>query len=295
MIFSVPDTGKKRKLFRKKLKSGKLLRFVGSFSPLVSRMAERAGFDGIYVSGAVISSDLALPDLELITLLELTGRGETLVRESPLPGLVDADTGFGAGPLNLTRTVQALERAGFCGLHIEDQKSPKKCGHLNNKKLISIKEMQKKIEVALEARTDDSFLICARTDARAGEGLKGAIERAKAYIKAGAEALFPEALKTKAEFQKFRQALPNVPLIANMTEFGKSELLSVQELKQAGYNVVLYPVTVWRLALKAVEKGLKSIARDGHQKNLINDMLTRAELYELLQYDEYSKWDRKTK
>ncbi len=290
MIFSIPDVNKKRLKFRKDLKSGKLLRFVGSFSPLVSCLIEKQGFEGVYVSGAVISSDLGLPDVELVTLSELEERGSVLVQQVTLPGLVDADTGFG-GTLNVARTVQKLEQAGFCGLHIEDQQSPKKCGHLNNKKLIDIKEMQKKIESALKVRIDSSFLISIRTDARAGEGLDKAIERAKAYISAGAEAVFPEALKTKAEFEKFREKV-NVPLIANMTEFGKSELLSTKELEDIGYNIVLYPVTVWRLALKAVEEGLMDIKAKGHQKDLIKKMFTRHQLYELLRYDEYSKWDK---
>ncbi|MDE0518335.1 MAG: methylisocitrate lyase [Bdellovibrionales bacterium] len=290
MIFSIPDLIKKRQKFREDLKKGKILRFVGSFSPLISCLIEKQGFEGIYVSGAVISSDLAMPDVELITLSELAGRGSSLVQNQALPGLVDADTGFG-GSLNVARTVQKLEQAGFCGLHIEDQKSPKRCGHLNNKKLIDIKEMQKKIEVALKARTDSSFLIAVRTDARGVEGVKAAIKRAKAYVEAGAEAIFPEALETKEEFQKLRQAL-KVPLIANMTEFGKSELISTTVLQQMGYNIVLYPVTSWRLALKAVAKGLETLHTEGHQKELLNKMLTRKELYHLLEYDEYAKWDK---
>ena len=292
MTFSIPDINKKRQIFRQNLKSGKILRFVGSFSPLVSLLIEKHGFEGIYVSGAVISSDLALPDVELVTLSELTERGTIIVQNSSLPGLVDADTGFGS-LLNVARTVQTLERAGFCGLHLEDQKTPKRCGHLNNKKLIDIKEMQKKIEVSLKARTDHSFLIAVRTDARGKEGLKAAIKRAKEYVSAGAEAIFPEALETEEEFIEFRQAL-DVPLIANMTEFGKSELLSIKIWENIGYNIVLYPVTTWRWALKAVEKGLKQLNSEGHQGNLLSDMLTRKELYELLKYDEYSKWDEET-
>lgn len=290
MVFSIPNISEKRKKFRRDLTEGKVLRFIGSFSPLVSRIIEKQGFEGIYVSGAVISSDLALPDVELVTLSELKERGNSLVENSALPGLVDADTGFG-GMLNVARTVQTLERAGFCGLHLEDQRSPKRCGHLNNKKLISIKEMQKKIEVALKTRVDSSFLIAVRTDARGVEGLEAAIGRAKAYVEAGAEAIFPEALETEEEFRQFRQAMGNIPLIANMTEFGKTELFSAKTLEQIGYNIVLYPVTTWRWALKAVEKGLKKLASDGHQRSLIDDMLTRKELYELLGYEEYSKWD----
>ena len=285
MVFSIPEVSVKRKNFRDKLKSKKLLRFAGSFSPLVSRIIEeQKSFDGIYISGAVISSDLALPDLELITLSGLIDRGRKIIEISALPGLVDADTGFG----NVAQTVQKIEQAGFCGLHLEDQASPKKCGHLDNKKLINIKEMQEKIKVAIEAKKDPNFLLMIRTDARGVEGLKGAIKRARDYVSVGAEAIFPEALETEEEFDQFRQAV-DVPLISNMTEFGKSELLSAERLEQLGYNMVLYPVTVWRLALKAVEQGLKSIANEGDQKKLLDQMLTRKELYALLKYSEYVK------
>ena len=320
---------------------------MGSFSPLVSQMIEEQGFEGIYVSGAVISSDLGLPDLELITLSDLAGRGGLLAQASQLPCLVDADTGFlqdatlggsptdsknleqenlhkaslqdatlGGSPtdsknleqenlhkaslqdatlgdsptttnpaeLSLTHTVRVLESAGFCGLHIEDQQSPKKCGHLKNKKLIPALDMQKKIEIALKAREDSNFVISARTDARGVEGLKSAVKRAKAYKEAGAEVIFPEALKNIDEFRQFREAL-DLPLIANMTEFGQSELISFSVFKQLGYNIVLYPVTLWRLALKAVQSGLEEIKVAGHQKDLINKMFTRKQLYKLLNYD----------
>ncbi len=277
------DTSKKRQKFRQDLKQGKTLRFAGSFSPLVSHIIEQEGFDGLYVSGAVISSDLKLADLELITLSELSDRGGLLVQNSSLPGLADADTGFG-GLLNVARTVQKLEQAGFCGLHIEDQQSPKKCGHLKHKSLIGLSEMQEKIQTAFKARKDSNFLIVARTDARGVEGMPSAIKRAKAYKEAGAEALFPEALKTKEEFQRFRDAVDG-PLIANMTEFGQSELLSFTELESMGYNIILYPVTLWRLALKAVQEGLKQIKAEGHQKNLTDKMLSRKALYHLLNYD----------
>ena len=289
MVFSVSNVNEKRKQFRKDLESGKTLRFIGSFSPLISRLIEEKGFEGLYVSGAVISSDLGLPDVEMVTISELLQRGSVLIKNSSLPGLVDVDTGFG-GPLNLARTVQQIEQAGFCGLHIEDQTSPKRCGHLNNKKLISIAKMQKKIKITVKAKTDSSFLVAARTDARGVEGLEGAIKRAKAYVEAGAEAIFPEALEITDEFKKMREAV-DVPLIANMTEFGKSELLSYKELEKTGYNIILYPVTAWRWALKAVQKGLEQLETQGHQKELLRDMFTRKELYDLLKYNEYIEWD----
>ncbi len=278
----------KRKHFKQQLKQGRCLRFVGSFSPLVSRLIEERGFEGVYVSGAVLSSDLNLPDLELNTLSEVVDRGGSIAGGSTLPALVDADTGFGGSLLNVARTTAELEMAGFCGLHLEDQKSPKKCGHLDNKELISVKQMQSKITTALKARQDPAFLIAIRTDARGVEGLNASIDRAKAYQDAGAEAIFPEALSDKKELEQFRKAIP-LPLIANMTEFGKTTLLSVQELEQLGYNMVLYPVSVWRLALKAVSDGLSELNKTGHQKNLLHKMLTRKKLYELLKYSEYEK------
>ena len=294
MIFSIPDVKEKRKKFKEDLEKKSILRFIGSFSPLVSRLIEEKGFEGIYISGAVISSDLALPDVELITLSELSYRGAQCVQNSGLPALVDVDTGFGS-LLNVARTTKNLERAGFCGLHIEDQQSPKRCGHLDNKKLLNIKEMQEKLNISLKAKTDPNFLICARTDARGAEGFDRAIERATAYVSAGAEAIFPEALQTREEFVKFRDRI-SVPLIANMTEFGKSELLSAEELERIGYNIVLYPVTAWRWALKAVERGLSVLMdKTVSQKDTIKDMLTREELYKLLQYKEYEKWDSQVK
>ena len=277
----------KRKKFIQDLGSGRLLRFVGSFSPLVSRMIEEAGFEGVYVSGAVLSSDLALPDLELITLSELVARGGVCIQSTKLPGFADADTGFG-GALNVVRTVRELEKAGFCGLHLEDQKSPKRCGHLDHKELVSVSVMQKKITRALDARSDSHFLIAARTDARGVEGLDKAIDRAKAYQDAGAGAIFPEALIGWREFEAFRKGL-SLPLIANMTEFGKSDLISCQDLQNLGYNMVLYPVSLWRLALKAAEQGLQQLHKEGHQKDLLDKMLGREELYRLLKYTEYEK------
>ncbi len=288
MAFTLFDIAKQRKKFKQDLKSGKLIRLIGSFSPLVSKMIEKIGFEGIYISGAVISSDLAWPDLELHTLSELISRGRLIIQTSSLPSLIDIDCGFGSS-LNVARSTIEAQRAGFCGLHLEDQKSPKKCGHLDNKKLISIKEMQEKIKISLKSRTDPLFLISARTDARGVEGLDGAIQRARAYQEAGAEMIFPEALENREEFEQFRQKI-DVPLIANMTEFGKSELLSCQTLEKIGINIALYPVSAWRLALKAVERGLESLHAEGCQKHLLSAMLNRKELYKLLNYSEYENF-----
>jgi methylisocitrate lyase len=284
------SAAQKRKDFRAALKSGKLLRFPGAFSPLVAMAIERHGFDGVYVSGAALSADLGLPDIGLTTLSEVSARGGAIARATQLPVLIDADTGFGEA-LNAARTVQILEDAGLCGCHLEDQINPKRCGHLDNKSLVTTQVMVEKIRAAAGARRDKNFLIMARTDARASEGLDGAIDRAKAYIDAGASAIFPEALADEGEFEKFRKAV-KVPLLANMTEFGKSKLLQTRQLSSLGINIVIYPVTTLRLAMKAIEDGLATIKNEGTQESLVKKMQTRAELYELLDYARYAKFDK---
>jgi methylisocitrate lyase len=280
----------KRKNFRAALKSGKLLRFPGAFSPLVAMTIERHGFDGVYVSGAALSADLGMPDIGLTTLSEVSTRGGAIAGATRLPALIDADTGFGEA-LNAARTIQTLENAGLAGCHLEDQVNPKRCGHLDNKLIVTTQVMVEKIRAAAEARRDKNFLIMARTDARASEGLDGAIVRAKAYIDAGADAIFPEALVDEGEFEKFRKAV-KVPLLANMTEFGKSKLLQIRQLSDLGINIVIYPVTTLRLAMKAIEDGLATIKNEGTQESLVKQMQTRAELYELLNYADYAKFDK---
>jgi methylisocitrate lyase len=280
----------KRKDFRAALKSGKLLRFPGAFSPLVAMTIERHGFDGVYVSGAALSADLGLPDIGLTTLSEVSARGGAIAQATRLPALIDADTGFGEA-LNAARTIQTLENAGLCGCHLEDQINPKRCGHLDNKSLVTTQVMVEKIRAAAAARRDRNFLLMARTDARASEGLKGAIARARAYIDAGADAIFPEALADEREFEKFRKAV-KVPLLANMTEFGKSKLLQAGQLSSLGINIVIYPVTTLRLAMKAIEDGLATLKDEGTQESLVKKMQTRAELYELLNYADYAKFDK---
>jgi methylisocitrate lyase len=280
----------KRKDFHAALKSGKLLRFPGAFSPLVAMMIQRHGFDGVYVSGAALSADLGLPDIGLTTLPEIAARGGAIARATDLPALIDADTGFGEA-LNVARTIQTLEEAGLCGCHLEDQVNPKRCGHLDNKSLVTTQAMVEKIRAAVGARRDKNFLIMARTDARASEGLDGAIARAKAYVDAGADSIFPEALANEGEFEKVRKAV-KVPLLANMTEFGKSKLLTAKQLSDLGINIVIYPVTTLRLAMKAIERGLAAIKKEGSQSSLVGEMQTRAELYELLHYEDYAKFDK---
>jgi methylisocitrate lyase len=290
MLFSRKSSSQKRADFRAALKSGKLLQFPGAFSPLVSMLIERQGFEGVYISGAMLANDLGLPDVGLTTLSEVSQRGRVIARATELPAIIDADTGFGE-PMNAARTVQELEELGLCGCHFEDQQNPKRCGHLDRKTLVPVSDMVKKIRAAATARRDGNFVIIARTDARAGEGLDGAIQRAKAYVDAGADMIFAEALADEAEFSKFKKAV-NVPLLANMTEFGKSKLLTTKQLADAGVNIVIYPVTSLRLAMKAVEQGLAALKREGTQESLLPEMQTRAELYDLLQYKDYEQFDK---
>lgn len=290
MLFQTKPPTDKRRDFRAALKTGILLRFPGAFSPLVAMLIENLGFDGVYVSGAVLANDLGLPDVGLTTLTEISTRGRQIARVTPLPALIDADTGFGE-PMSVARTVQELEEAGLCGCHLEDQVNPKRCGHLDNKALVDTDTMVKKVRAAAEAKRDPNFLLIARTDARAAEGLQKSIERAKAYVDAGAEMIFPEALADEREFEAFRAAV-QVPLLANMTEFGKSRLLNAAQLQTLGYNLVIYPVTSLRLAMKAVEDGLRQIKEQGgQQEDVLARMQTRKELYDLLRYEQYNRFD----
>ncbi len=290
MLFTTQSPAQKRAGLREALRSGKLLRFPGAFSPLVSVLIERQGFEGVYISGAVLSADLALPDVGLTTLTEVAQRGRAIARATALPAIIDADTGFGE-PMNAARTVQEFEELGLCGCHFEDQLNPKRCGHLDHKSLVPAADMVKKLRAAASARRDANFLLIARTDARESEGIAGAIARAKAYVDAGADLIFPEALHDPSEFEQFRKALA-VPLLANMTEFGKTKLLTVQQLAELGFNIVIYPVTALRLAMKAVEQGLGLIKTEGSQESLLERMQTRAELYDLLRYGDYAHFDQ---
>jgi methylisocitrate lyase len=290
MLFAKKLPSQKRAEFRAALKSGQLLRFPGAFSPLVAMIIERQAFEGVYVSGAALAADLGLPDVGLTTLGEVAQRGRAIAGATELPALIDADTGFGE-PMNAARTVREFEDFGLCGCHFEDQQNPKRCGHLDGKSLVPASDMVKKIRAAVSARRDENFVIIARTDARASEGLDGAILRAKVYADAGADMIFPEALVDEGEFDKFRQAI-SVPLLANMTEFGKSKLLTTQQLTSLGVNVVIYPVTSLRLAMKAVEDGLAALKKEGAQEPFLNKMQTRAELYELLRYADYQQFDQ---
>ena len=274
---------------KERLASGQLLRFPGAFSPLVATAIERASFEGVYISGAVLSADLALPDIGLTTLTEVTQRAQQIARVTSLPAIVDADTGFGE-PMSAARTVTLIEQAGLAGLHLEDQVNPKRCGHLDHKEVVDTTTMTRRIGAAVNARADDNFLIIARTDSRAIEGVDAAIERCKAYVDAGADVIFPEALRNLGEFEAVRSAI-DVPILANMTEFGKSDLFSTTQLSNIGVNIVIYPVTTLRLAMGTVVQSLERLRDDGDQRELVPEMQTRAELYELLNYERYNQFD----
>jgi len=289
MLYAKKSIRQKRADFRAALKQNRLLRFPGAFAPMVSMLIEQIGFDGIYISGGVLSNDLGLPDIGLTTLTEVSQRGRAIARVSDLPAIIDIDTGFGE-PMNTARTIQEIEEQGLCGCHMEDQVNPKRCGHLDNKVLVDTDSMVKKIKAAVSAKRDPDFVLIARTDSRAVEGLEKSIARAKAYVDSGADMIFPEALQNETEFGKFREAV-SVPLLANMTEFGKSKLLSYQTLQDLGYNIVIYPVTTWRLAMKAVEEGLAEIMAKGTQEHILDRMQHRKRLYEILRYPEYNRFD----
>lgn len=281
--------GEKRAALRAGLASGRIQRWPGALNPLVATVIQEIGFEGVYVSGAVVSAELGLPDIGLTTLTEVAERGRQIARVTELPVLIDADTGFGE-PMNAARTVRLLEEAGLAGCHLEDQVNPKRCGHLDGKSLVPVADMVRRLRAAVGARRDPGFVICARTDARGVEGLDAAIDRAKAYADAGADLIFTEALESAAEFAKFRAAV-DIPLLANMTEFGKSELLSAGQLESLGYNAVIYPVTTLRLAMYAIETGLREIDRTGTQSALLDRMQTRSRLYDLLDYRGYNAFD----
>ena len=289
MLYAKTTAAEKRRIFRERLATGELLQFPGAFNPLSAKLIQEKGFDGVYISGAVLAADLGLPDIGLTTLSEVAGRSQQISRMTDLPSLVDADTGFGE-PLNLARTVQTLEDAGVSAIHIEDQINPKRCGHLDGKAVVDQDTAVKRIASAVDARRDENLLIIARTDIRGVEDLPAAIERAKRLVDAGADAIFPEAMKDLSEFEAVRKAV-DVPVLANMTEFGKSELFTKKQLADIGINIVIYPVSLLRLAMGAAMRGLDALQQDGSLQSVVPQMQTRAELYELLDYEAYNQFD----
>lgn len=289
MLYATTTPAQKRETLRARLASGELLRFPGAFNPLSARLIERRGFEGVYISGAVLAADLGLPDIGLTTLTEVAGRSEQIARMTDLPAIVDADTGFGE-PMNVARTIQTLENAGLAGAHIEDQVNPKRCGHLDGKSVVDADTAVQRIRAAVDARRDPNFLIMARTDIRAIEGLDAAIDRAKALVDAGADAIFPEAMRDLGEFEAMRSAL-DVPVLANMTEFGKSELFSTEQLRSAGINIVIWPVSLLRLAMGAADRALDDLDQKGHLRDRLDEMQHRADLYDLIDYEGYNHFD----
>jgi methylisocitrate lyase len=262
----------------------------GVFNPLVARMAERLGFRAVYLSGAALSATAGLPDVGLLTLTEFVEQARSITLATSLPLISDADTGFGEA-LNVERTVRLFEAAGAAGIHLEDQQLPKRCGHLSGKALVEPETMVAKLRAAVAARTDPDFVIIARTDARGVTGFDDAVRRARLYLQAGADVIFPEALEDADEFGRFAQAVPTT-LLANMTEFGRSPNLDFATLAGLGYRLVLYPVTALRAALRAAQDTLAELLHKGHQRDRLPQMLTRAELYDLLDYADYEGRDR---
>lgn len=289
MLYSSVTPATKRQLLRERLASGELLRFPGAFNPLSAKLIQDKGFEGVYISGAVLSADLGLPDIGLTTLTEVAQRAAQIARLTDLPAIVDADTGFGE-PMNVARTVQTLEDAGLAGLHIEDQVNPKRCGHLDGKAVVDSGTAVKRIRAAADARRDPNLIIMARTDIRAVDGLDAALDRAKELVDAGADVIFPEAMKDLSEFEAMRAAV-DVPILANMTEFGKSELFTTEQLEGVGVNIVIYPVSLLRIAMGAAERGLDELVSGGTLKPVVPEMQTRARLYELLDYESYNTFD----
>jgi methylisocitrate lyase len=289
MLYSQTPASDKRRLLRERLASGDILRFPGAFNPLSARLIEQKGFDGVYISGAVLSADLGLPDIGLTTVTEVAGRGQQIARMTELPAIIDADTGFGE-PMNVARTIQTLEDAGLAGTHIEDQVNPKRCGHLDGKSVVDTATATQRIRAAVDARRDPNFLIMARTDIRAVEGLDAAIDRARALVDAGADAVFPEAMRDLAEFEAMAAAL-DVPILANMTEFGKSDLFTVDQLRDAGVRIVIWPVSLLRMAMGAAGRALDTLAEEGRLTTRLDEMQHRADLYDLIDYEGYNHFD----
>ncbi|HEY4258061.1 MAG TPA: methylisocitrate lyase [Candidatus Udaeobacter sp.] len=273
----------KRKRLRELITKGAVI-LPGVPNAAMARQVKRAGFDAVYISGAgMVNATAGMPDIGLLTMTEVVSLAGYIANAVTIPAIVDADTGFG-GAENVARTIKELEKAGLAGCHIEDQEFPKRCGHLAGKSLVDLEEMAGKIKAAVAARRDPNFMIIARTDARAVEGFDRAVERAGEYLAAGADAIFPEALQSAEEFRDFAKEI-DLPLLANMTEFGKSPLLTFEQLAVFGYRLVIFPQSAFRVSMRASEKFFAALKKTGTQSDWIDRMQTRQELYELLEYD----------
>lgn len=289
MLHTTQSPYDKRVKLRQALTQPGVLQFPGAFNPLSAKLIERHGFDGVYISGAVLSAELGLPDIGLTTLTEVSQRSQQVSRVTNLPTIVDADTGFGE-PMNVARTVRIMEDAGVTGIHIEDQVNPKRCGHLDGKSVVDRDTAIKRIRAAVDARHDPNFLIIARTDVRSIDGFNSARDRALELQAAGADLIFPEALATVEEFSDMVSAL-DIPVLANMTEFGKSPLFHRDDLAEAGVKIIIYPVSLLRLAMGSAVRGLTALREDGHLESQVVHMQTRQELYDLVDYEEYNHFD----
>jgi methylisocitrate lyase len=284
----MPHETRHRRLRR--LIADQTLQIPGAFNALVARAIEKSGFPAVYVSGAGLSNAVfGLPDVGLFTLTEAVDHAAKIVRATTLPVIVDGDTGFGDA-INAARTISEMEAAGVSAVHLEDQVLPKKCGHLDGKALVSADAMAQKIKAAVAARTDPDFMIIARTDARGVTSFDDAVDRARRYLDAGADAIFPEAMKSREELAAFADKI-EAPLLANMTEFGKTPILNVRELGEIGYRLVIYPQTALRVAFAPIAQMLSDLRANGDQAKWIDRMQTRSELYELLDYDGLSRID----
>ena len=257
----------------------------GVSSSIVAMMAQQIGFSSLYVSGAATSNNLGLPDVGLITMSEVIDLSTSIINSVSVPLIIDVDTGFG-DVLNVSRTVKSFEQIGVAGIQLEDQVLPKKCGHLDGKQLVSPEEMAAKIIMATKSKTNPNFFIIARTDARGVNGFDDSLSRAKLYLESGADMIFPEALENESEFIEFAKKI-DAPLLANMTEFGKSPYLSVEQFQNMGYSIILFPVTVLRSMLKAADSSLRELKLKGTQVGLLDKMLKRSEIYEIINYREF--------
>ena len=279
-----PPSSAERSVRLRELIADHIVMLPGAINALSARLIEREGFEAMYVSGAVLSNSVGgVPDVGLMTLSESEQHCSHIADATSIPILCDADTGYG-GPENAARTVRALERAGVGAIHIEDQEFPKRCGHLAGKSLVDAEAFCEVIAAAAEAKTSDDFLLLARTDARSVTGYDDAVRRARLYLEAGADGIFPEALEGEEEFRRFAQDVDTI-LLANMTEYGKTPYFTADEFADMGYSLVIFPVTLQRIAMAAMEDALRVLKTDGTQRALLAHMQTREELYELLDYD----------
>lgn len=291
MTWLVSDPSSQEELasiFRRKMNEQRILQIIGTHDAMAALVAKQVGFSALYLSGGALTASKGIPDIGLLHSTEVAERANEIIRATNLPLLVDVDHGFG-GPLNVARTAKEMVEARVAALQMEDQKIPKKCGHLNGKQLVTVEEMVEKIKMVKNVAP--SLVLVARTDAHSVEGMEAAIDRAKAYEAAGADAIFPEAITTQADFKRFSAAI-NVPLLANMTEFGKTPYYTANQFQEMGYDMVIYPVTSLRVAAKAYERIFKKILEDGTQKNALTEMQTRKELYRLIQLEKYEDLDQ---